>query len=64
MNTKVRDISSKYGVFHFIKENGTISVFLNEVKIGSSEEDIDLESSSELDLLTFTNSLKNDEYDN
>ena len=61
----VRNINSKYGIFHFIKENGIISVSLNEVKIGTSEEDIDIESSSELDLLTFANSLKIEEdYDN
>ena len=61
----VRNINSRYGIFHFIKENGIISVSLNEVKIGTSEEDIDIESSSELDLLTFANSLKIEEdYDN
>jgi len=60
-----RNVNSRYGVFHFVKENGIISVSLNETKIGSSKEDIDIESSSELDLLTFANSLKIEEdYDN
>ena len=64
VNTVVRDINSRYGVFHFVKENGIISVSLNETKIGSSEEDIDIESLSELDLLNFANSLKIEEDDN